>query len=70
MGIYDNRNRVIEHQKYYQKAYKNHVRIWNIHPRSKYYMIPYYIGVAGSTLSTFWMLGRKVLGHNTWWGEG
>ncbi|KAL2757179.1 hypothetical protein ACRALDRAFT_2102827, partial [Sodiomyces alcalophilus JCM 7366] len=62
------RNKVPEHQRFYQAAYKNHQRLWKINPRSKYYMAPYLVLVWGGFAGTIYMAARKVTGHNTWFG--
>ncbi|KAI0396181.1 hypothetical protein F5Y17DRAFT_456310 [Xylariaceae sp. FL0594] len=69
MSFYDPPNRVPEHQRFYQQAYKNHTRLWMINPRSRYMLVPYQILVWGTFGASLWMMGRKVMGHNTWWGK-
>lgn len=71
MGIMDriiNRpNRVPHYQRLFYAANKNNIRWWNVSPRSKYMLYPYYILMAGSTAGSLYMMGRMVLGHKTWW---
>ncbi|KAI1164354.1 hypothetical protein F5B18DRAFT_616085 [Nemania serpens] len=69
MGFYDAPNKVTQHQRFYQQAYKQHTRIWQINPRSNKIMIPYQILVWGTFASCLYMMGRKVAGHNTWFGK-
>ncbi|KAI1112606.1 hypothetical protein F5Y14DRAFT_452859 [Nemania sp. NC0429] len=69
MGFYNNPNRVPQYQRMYQQAYKQHTRLWQIHPRSNILMIPYQILLWGTFGSTLYMLSRKALGYNTWFGE-
>ncbi|EGS17455.1 uncharacterized protein CTHT_0067820 [Thermochaetoides thermophila DSM 1495] len=69
MAFINRENRVPELQRYYQAAYKNHVRLWQINPRSKYYLTPYYIILWGTTAATFYAMGRRIFGHNTWFSD-
>ncbi|KAI1172309.1 hypothetical protein F4777DRAFT_582079 [Nemania sp. FL0916] len=69
MGLYNAPNKVTEYQRMYQKAYKNHTRIWKIHPRSNMLLVPYYIMLWGGFGASMYMMGRKILGHNTWFGK-
>ncbi|KAI1079278.1 hypothetical protein F5B20DRAFT_544261 [Whalleya microplaca] len=69
MGMVNAPNRVPQHQRFYQQAYKEHTRLWKIGPRSNYYMIPYNILLYGTFGATLYMMGRKVMGHNTWFGK-
>ncbi|KAI0016716.1 hypothetical protein F4780DRAFT_782952 [Xylariomycetidae sp. FL0641] len=62
-------NKVPKYQKEYQQAYKQHTRLWRIHPRSPYLLVPYNIALWGCFGTTLWMLGRKAMGHNTMWGK-
>ncbi|RYC57466.1 hypothetical protein CHU98_g8734 [Xylaria longipes] len=87
MGMLDAPNKVPEHQRFYQQAYKQHTRIWQINPRSPKILVPYQIllfGTLGGSLPTtsipiapfsddciasMYMMGRKILGYNTWFGK-
>jgi hypothetical protein len=69
MGFVDAKNKVPEYQRYYQQAYKNHTRVWNIHPRSRMLMVPYQILLWGTFGATMYSAGRKILGYNTWFGK-
>jgi len=53
----------------YQQAYKQHTRVWKIHPRSNMMIRPYLVLLWGGTAATLYAVGRKVLGHNTWFGD-
>ncbi|OAA64590.1 hypothetical protein SPI_03237 [Niveomyces insectorum RCEF 264] len=65
MGFLDNPNKVPEFQRAYQAAYRQHTRIWKIHPRSKFLMTPYLFLLYGSIATTTYGMGRKVLGYNS-----
>ncbi|EXF76838.1 hypothetical protein CFIO01_09445 [Colletotrichum fioriniae PJ7] len=70
MGIVDAKNKVPDLQKFYQAAYKDHTRVWKINPRSRWYMIPYVTLLWGSLgAASFYGMGRKVLGYNTYFGK-
>lgn len=69
MGMVNARNKVPEHQRFYQNAYANHQRLWRINPRSRAILIPYNILLWGTFGGSLYMGVRKVLGHNTWFGE-
>ncbi|KAF4785480.1 hypothetical protein HER10_EVM0006734 [Colletotrichum scovillei] len=69
MGIVDAKNKVPDLQKFYQAAYKDHTRVWKINPRSRWYMIPYVTLLWGSLGASFYGMGRKVLGYNTYFGK-
>ncbi|RDA89917.1 hypothetical protein CP533_6212 [Ophiocordyceps camponoti-saundersi (nom. inval.)] len=69
MGMIDKKNTVPDHQRFYQRAYKQHVRLWLINPRSRYYMVPYLIMLWGGFGATLYAAGRKVCGYNTWFGK-
>lgn len=69
MGMVDAKNKVPQMQRYYQQAYRNHTRLWEIHPRSQFLIIPYKILLWGSAGAALYMAGRKVAGHNTWFGK-
>ncbi|KAI1097034.1 hypothetical protein F5B19DRAFT_488236 [Rostrohypoxylon terebratum] len=69
MRLVDAPNRVPEKQRYYQQAYAQHTRIWKIAPRSNYYLIPYYTLLWGTMGASLYMVGRKALGYNTWFGK-
>ncbi|KAI3536549.1 hypothetical protein CPAR01_11720 [Colletotrichum paranaense] len=69
MGIVDAKNKVPDLQKFYQAAYKDHTRVWKINPRSRWYMIPYVTLLWGSLGVSFYGMGRKVLGYNTYFGK-
>ncbi|KAI1436049.1 hypothetical protein GGR50DRAFT_693611 [Xylaria sp. CBS 124048] len=62
-------NKVPENQRYYQHAYKQHTRLWQIHPRSQMLLIPYQILLWGTFGASMYMMGRKILGYNTWFGK-
>ncbi|KAK4241101.1 hypothetical protein C8A03DRAFT_30705 [Achaetomium macrosporum] len=66
MPIYKAVNKVPEHQRVYQAAYKAHERIWRINPRSRMYLVPYNILLWGTTAATFWAVGRRIFGKSTW----
>jgi hypothetical protein len=68
-GILFARNNVPYYQRYYQKAFANHVRLWNVHPRSQWYMKPYLALFYTTMGATLYMCGRKALGYNTWFSE-
>ncbi|PNY28020.1 Uncharacterized protein TCAP_02047 [Tolypocladium capitatum] len=69
MGMVDAKNKVPEHQRFYQQAYKAHTRLWKIGSRSRWYMTPYLIVLWGGFGATMYAAGRKVTGHNTWFGK-
>ncbi|KAB5575911.1 hypothetical protein GE09DRAFT_1215650 [Coniochaeta sp. 2T2.1] len=68
-GLVNARNTVPERQRFYQQAYRGHQRIWKINPRTPYLYTPFVILLWGSTAATMYAMGRKVLGHNTWFGK-
>ncbi|KAI1485968.1 hypothetical protein F5X96DRAFT_674124 [Biscogniauxia mediterranea] len=68
-SLIDAPNRVPEYQRMYQRAYKQHTRIWQINPRGAKLLIPYQIALWGTFGATLYMCGRKVLGYNTWFGK-
>ncbi|KAK2072291.1 hypothetical protein P8C59_006653 [Phyllachora maydis] len=68
-GLMTRKNKVPEHQKFYQTAYRNHERVWKINPRSRYLLTPYLILLWGTTGCTIWMMGRTVMGRKTWFGK-
>ncbi|UKZ58001.1 hypothetical protein TrVGV298_011862 [Trichoderma virens] len=70
MGMIDAKNRVTEHQRFYQAAYKAHTRLWKINPRSNWYMAPYLVALWGGFGATLYAASRKVAGHNTWFSKG
>ncbi|TLS25657.1 hypothetical protein PpBr36_07349 [Pyricularia pennisetigena] len=39
------------------------------HPRSKYMLVPYLVGLWGGLGLSLWGLGRKAAGYNSYWGE-
>ncbi|KAI0003622.1 hypothetical protein F4779DRAFT_621721 [Xylariaceae sp. FL0662B] len=61
-------NKVPQHQRFYQNAYKQHTRLWRINPRSNMLLIPYNIMLWSCVSATLWGLGRKTLGYNSFWG--
>ncbi|KAK7749921.1 hypothetical protein SLS53_000503 [Cytospora paraplurivora] len=67
-GFINAKNNVPENQRHYQAAYKAHTRIWRIGPRGSALYTPYVILLWGSTAALFYAMGRKVLGHNNWYG--
>ncbi|GAW16799.1 hypothetical protein EKO27_g8813 [Xylaria grammica] len=69
MGLVDAPNKVPEHQRFYQQAYKQHTRLWQINPRSSKLMVPYTILLWGTLGASMYMMGRKVFGYNTWFGK-
>ncbi|KAF7547719.1 hypothetical protein G7046_g8923 [Stylonectria norvegica] len=69
MGLVDAKNPVPQNQRFYQQAYKAHTRVWLINPRSRWYMTPYLFVLWGTFGATIYCAGRKVLGHNTWFGK-
>ncbi|CAN8095789.1 unnamed protein product [Discula destructiva] len=62
-------NKVPEYQRKYQTAYRAHTRIWRIHPRSSFLYLPFVTVMWATTAATMYGMGRKVLGHNTWFGK-
>ncbi|KAI1822841.1 hypothetical protein F4861DRAFT_512893 [Xylaria intraflava] len=69
MGLIDAPNKVPQHQRYYQRAYKQNVPLWQINPRSSKLLLPYQVLLWGSFGACLYMMGRKVLGYNTWFGK-
>ncbi|KAI2643275.1 hypothetical protein GGS21DRAFT_495569 [Xylaria nigripes] len=69
MGLVDAPNKVSQHQRFYQQAYKQHTRIWQINPRSPMLLIPYQVLLWGTFGASIYMLGRKAFGYNTWFGK-
>ncbi|OAA44943.1 hypothetical protein NOR_03697 [Metarhizium rileyi] len=69
MGMVDAKNKVPQHQRFYQQAYKAHTRLWMIGTRSRWYMTPYLIVLWGGFGATMYAAGRKITGHNTWFGK-
>jgi len=69
MAFINAKNKVPEHQRMYQKAYRQHTRIWKIHPRSSMLIVPYTILLWGSVGAATYAVGRKIMGHNTWFGD-
>ncbi|CAK7204132.1 hypothetical protein SEUCBS139899_006886 [Sporothrix eucalyptigena] len=65
MGLFNAENHVPKMQRQYQAAYKQHVRIWNIAPRSRVMLVPYSIVLGGTFAVGLYGMGRKVLGYNT-----
>jgi hypothetical protein len=68
-GIVFARNNVPNLQRMYQRAYAQHVRIWNIHPRSRFYMRTYLTLFYSTMGATLYMCGRKAMGYNTWFSS-
>ncbi|KXJ92777.1 hypothetical protein Micbo1qcDRAFT_160593 [Microdochium bolleyi] len=69
MALVNAQNKVPEHQRFYQNQYKQHVRLWKIGPRANLMMVPFQILVWGSFSASMYMMGRKILGYNTWFGK-
>ncbi|KAG5952373.1 hypothetical protein E4U57_006176 [Claviceps arundinis] len=69
VSLIDAKNKVPEQQRYYQQAYKAHTRIWMIGSRSRWYMTPYLVMLWGGFGAALYAAGRKVTGHNTWFGK-
>ncbi|KAJ6444183.1 bacteriophage N adsorption protein A c-term domain-containing protein [Purpureocillium lavendulum] len=69
MGLIDAKNKVPEHQRHYQQAYRAHTRLWKIGSRSRWYMTPYLVVLWGGFGAAMYAAGRKVTGHNTWFGK-
>ncbi|KAI0834187.1 hypothetical protein F5Y06DRAFT_279631 [Hypoxylon sp. FL0890] len=69
MGLVNAPNKVPQHQRFYQQAYRQHTRLWKINPRSNYLLIPYQILLVGTFGASMYMMGRKILGYNTWFGK-
>jgi len=67
MALVNAKNKVPEFQRFYQTAFRDHIRIWNINPRSNVYVTAYSVLLWGTFAGTMWMAGRKVTGHNTWY---
>ncbi|KAL6863205.1 hypothetical protein ACO1O0_003449 [Amphichorda felina] len=65
----DAKNKVPYLQRFYQQAYKAHTRVWMINARSRWYMTPYLLLLWGSFGATMYAGGRKILGHNNWFGN-
>ncbi|KJZ75675.1 hypothetical protein HIM_04832 [Hirsutella minnesotensis 3608] len=68
-SLVDAKNKVPEHQRYYQQAYKAHTRLWMIGSRSRWYMTPYLVILWGGFGAAMYSIGRKVTGHNSWVGK-
>lgn len=62
-------NKVPEHQRVYQAAYKAHTRIWRIAPRSTAMYTPFTIVMWGTCGACLYGMGRKVLGYNSFFGK-
>ncbi|KAM3503655.1 hypothetical protein MY10362_004054 [Beauveria mimosiformis] len=69
MGLVNAKNNVPQHQRFYQQAYKAHTRLWMINSRSRWYMTPYLICLWGTFGVTLYAAGRKITGHNTYFGK-
>ncbi|KAI1648606.1 hypothetical protein F4815DRAFT_443429 [Daldinia loculata] len=69
MSLINAPNKVPQHQRFYQQAYRQHIRIWRINPRSPYLLVPYQVLIWGSFGATMYMMGRKILGYNTWFDK-
>ncbi|KAL1900275.1 hypothetical protein Sste5346_002586 [Sporothrix stenoceras] len=65
MGIFNAPNKVPQHQRAYQAAYRQHIRIWNISPRSRVMLVPYTILLTGTLGAGLYGMGRKVLGYGS-----
>ncbi|KAK3940799.1 hypothetical protein QBC46DRAFT_384245 [Diplogelasinospora grovesii] len=62
-------NKVPQYQRMYQQAYRAHTRLWKISPRSTFMLTPFTILMWGTFGGCMWMMGRKVMGKNTWFGN-
>jgi hypothetical protein len=69
MGLVNAPNKVPHHQKFYQQQYAQHNRLWKINPRSNAILIPFQIAMWGTLGASFYMMGRKIAGYNTWFGK-
>ncbi|KAI0201000.1 hypothetical protein F4808DRAFT_426181 [Astrocystis sublimbata] len=69
MAMLDAPNKVPQHQRFYQQAYKQHTRLWQINPRSPKILIPYQIMLWGSLGASLYMMGRKIAGYNSAFGS-
>ncbi|KAI0969866.1 hypothetical protein F4678DRAFT_463198 [Xylaria arbuscula] len=69
MALVNAKNKVPEHQRFYQQSYKQHNRIWQINPRSSKLLLPYQVLLWGTLGASLYMAGRKVAGYNTWFGK-
>jgi hypothetical protein len=69
MGLVNAKNKVPEHQRVYQAAYRNHTRLWKISPRSNIMLTPYLVLMWGTFGACMYGMGRKVLGYNTWFSK-
>ncbi|KAK2602607.1 hypothetical protein N8I77_009125 [Diaporthe amygdali] len=96
-GFVNAPNKVPEHQRAYQAAYRAHTRVWRItgrkarsrdghgialsskerslstvfsqNPRSTVMYVPFVWIMWGTSGAMMYAMGRKVLGHNTWFGK-
>ncbi|KAJ9142777.1 hypothetical protein NKR23_g7061 [Pleurostoma richardsiae] len=68
-GLVNAPNRVPEHQRTYQHAYRAHTRIWRINPRSSILYVPFVITLWGTCGLSLYAMGRKVAGYNTWFSK-
>ncbi|KAI3330960.1 hypothetical protein F4824DRAFT_504610 [Ustulina deusta] len=68
-SLVDAPNKVPQYQRFYQQAYKQHTRLWQINPRSPKLMVPYTVLLWGTLGASLYMMGRKVFGYNTWFGK-
>ncbi|KAI1423718.1 hypothetical protein F5Y12DRAFT_715982 [Xylaria sp. FL1777] len=68
-SLVDAPNKVPQHQRFYQQAYRQHIRVWQINPRSNMLLVPYQILLWGTLGASMYMMGRKVFGYNTWFGK-
>lgn len=68
-GFVNAPNKVPQHQRTYQAAYRAHTRIWRISPRSSFMYLPFVWVMWGSTAALTYAMGRKIAGHNTWFGK-
>jgi hypothetical protein len=69
MGLIDAPNKVPQHQRFYQQAYKAHTRLWQIGPRSRVLLTPYLILLWGTFGASLYAGSRKVLGYNSYFGK-
>ncbi|GAB1314899.1 hypothetical protein MFIFM68171_05109 [Madurella fahalii] len=69
MGFINAPNKVPQYQRYYQAAYRNHQRLWRIHPRSNMLLRPYLFLLWGTFGATMYAMCRRVCGYNTWFGS-
>ncbi|KAK3359384.1 hypothetical protein B0T25DRAFT_532787 [Lasiosphaeria hispida] len=69
MALVNAPNKVPEHQRVYQQAYRAHTRIWKIAPKSNIMITPYLVVMWGTFGASMYAMGRTVLGYKTWFGK-